>query len=73
MLRRLLGTGPESTPNGRAQEAAVAEAPLERAVWRSTVAEPVPDADTLEMLAADGVGLAQGFHIGHPRPVSELP
>jgi EAL domain-containing protein (putative c-di-GMP-specific phosphodiesterase class I) len=46
---------------------------LARAVGRSTVAELVPDADTLEMLAADGVGLAQGFHIGHPRPVSELP
>jgi EAL domain-containing protein (putative c-di-GMP-specific phosphodiesterase class I) len=52
MLRRLLGTGTESTPSA---------------------AELVPDAGTLEMLAADGVGLAQGFHIGHPRPVSELP
>ena len=46
---------------------------LARAVGRQTVAELVPDADTLEMLAADGVDFAQGFHIGHPRPVSELP
>jgi EAL domain-containing protein (putative c-di-GMP-specific phosphodiesterase class I) len=46
---------------------------LARAVGRRTVAELVPDADTLEMLAADGVDFAQGFHIGHPRPVSELP
>ena len=46
---------------------------LARAVGRSTVAELVPDAETLEMLAADGVSLAQGFYIGHPRPVSELP
>jgi EAL domain-containing protein (putative c-di-GMP-specific phosphodiesterase class I) len=46
---------------------------LAKAVGRRTVAELVPDADTLEALAADGVDLAQGFHIGHPRPVSELP
>jgi EAL domain-containing protein (putative c-di-GMP-specific phosphodiesterase class I) len=46
---------------------------LARAVGRRTVAELVPDADTLEALAADGVDLAQGFHIGRPRPVSELP
>ena len=46
---------------------------LARAVGRCTIAELVPDADTLEMLAADGVDFAQGFHVGHPKPISELP
>ena len=46
---------------------------LARAVGRRTVAELVPDAETLELLATDGVDYAQGFHIGHPRPISELP
>jgi diguanylate cyclase (GGDEF)-like protein/PAS domain S-box-containing protein len=46
---------------------------LARAVGRRTIAELVPDADTLELLATDGVDYAQGFHIGHPRPISELP
>ena len=46
---------------------------LARAVGRRTVAELVPDAGTLELLREDGVDFAQGFHLGHPRPVSELP
>jgi len=36
------------------------------------VAEFVSDQDTLELLAELGVDLAQGFHIGRPRPLEEL-
>jgi len=45
---------------------------LARSVGRHTIAEFVPDAETLELLAELGVDLAQGFHIGHPRPVGDL-
>ena len=46
--------------------------PLARAAGRRTVAEFVADQDTLELLAELGVDLAQGFHIGRPRPLEEL-
>jgi predicted signal transduction protein with EAL and GGDEF domain len=39
---------------------------------RRSVAEFVTDQDTLELLAELGVDLAQGFHIGRPRPLEEL-
>jgi len=45
---------------------------LARAVGRRTIAEFVPDEETLELLESFGVDLAQGFHIGRPRPVEEL-
>ena len=45
---------------------------LARAAGRRTVAEFVSDQDTLELLTALGVDLAQGFHIGRPRPLEEL-
>jgi diguanylate cyclase (GGDEF)-like protein/PAS domain S-box-containing protein len=45
---------------------------LARAAGRRTVAEFVSDQDTLELLAELGVDLAQGFHIGRPRPLEEL-
>ena len=45
---------------------------LARAVGRRTIAELVPDQETLELLGELGVDLAQGFHIGRPRPVEEL-
>jgi diguanylate cyclase (GGDEF)-like protein len=45
---------------------------LARAAGRRTVAEFVPDQDTLELLAELGVDLAQGFHVGRPRPLEEL-
>jgi ammonium transporter, Amt family len=45
---------------------------LLRAVGRRTIAEPVPDQETLELLGELGVDLVQGFHIGRPRPVEEL-
>jgi diguanylate cyclase (GGDEF)-like protein/PAS domain S-box-containing protein len=45
---------------------------LARAAGRRTVAEFVSDQDTLELLAELGVDLAQGFHVGRPRPLEEL-
>ena len=45
---------------------------LARAAGRRTVAEFVPDQETLELLAELGVDLAQGFHVGRPRPLQEL-
>jgi diguanylate cyclase (GGDEF)-like protein/PAS domain S-box-containing protein len=45
---------------------------LALAVGRRTVAEFVPDQETLELLAELGVDLAQGFHVGRPRPLEEL-
>ena len=45
---------------------------LARAVGRRTIAELVPDEETLELLGELGVDLAQGFHIGRPRPLEEL-
>src|SRR5215207_1874385 len=44
---------------------------LARAVGRRTIAELVPDQETLELLGELGVDLVQGFHIGRPRPVEE--
>jgi EAL domain-containing protein (putative c-di-GMP-specific phosphodiesterase class I) len=32
----------------------------------------VPDQATLELLTELGVDLAQGFHVGRPRPLKEL-
>jgi diguanylate cyclase (GGDEF)-like protein/PAS domain S-box-containing protein len=45
---------------------------LARAAGRRTVAEFVPDEETLSLLAELGVDLAQGFHVGRPRPLEEL-
>ncbi len=45
---------------------------LARAAGRRTVAEFVADEETLELLAELGVDLAQGFHIGRPRPLAEI-
>jgi diguanylate cyclase (GGDEF)-like protein/PAS domain S-box-containing protein len=45
---------------------------LARAAGRRTVAEFVPDQETLELLSDMGVDLAQGFHVGRPRPLEEL-
>ena len=53
------------------QEMVKAIVMLARAVGRRTIAEFVPDAETLELLAQYGVDLAQGFHVGHPRPIEE--
>jgi diguanylate cyclase (GGDEF)-like protein len=45
---------------------------LARAAGRRTIAELVPDQETLELLRELGVDLAQGFHVGRPRPLEEL-
>jgi diguanylate cyclase (GGDEF)-like protein/PAS domain S-box-containing protein len=45
---------------------------LARAGGRRTIAEFVPDQETLELLSELGVDLAQGFHVGRPRPLEEL-
>jgi EAL domain-containing protein (putative c-di-GMP-specific phosphodiesterase class I) len=39
---------------------------LAQGLGKSTIAEYVGDQDTLEFLAASGVGYAQGFHVGRP-------
>ena len=54
------------------QEVVKAIVMLARAVGRRTIAEFVPDQQTQDLLAEYGVDLAQGFHVGHPRPVEEL-
>jgi diguanylate cyclase (GGDEF)-like protein/PAS domain S-box-containing protein len=54
------------------QEVVKAIVMLARAVGRRTIAEFVPDQATQDLLAEYGVDLAQGFHVGHPRPVEEL-
>ena len=45
---------------------------LARAAGRRTIAEFVVDQETLDLLTEIGVDLAQGFHIGRPRPLEEL-
>jgi EAL domain-containing protein (putative c-di-GMP-specific phosphodiesterase class I) len=37
-----------------------------------TIAEFVGDDDTIKLLAEYGVNYAQGYHIGRPKPVSEM-
>lgn len=42
------------------------------ALGKKTVAEFVENEETLQMLANIGVTYAQGYHLGKPRPVSEI-
>jgi hypothetical protein len=67
---------------------AVEGAPRERGAWplaggalisgepvmidRIRPGELVADEETLELLAELGVDLAQGFHVGRPRPLAEV-
>jgi PAS domain S-box-containing protein len=44
---------------------------LARAFGLKTIAEGVEDEQTLNLLRAEGVGFAQGFHLGRPRPIRE--
>jgi diguanylate cyclase (GGDEF)-like protein/PAS domain S-box-containing protein len=37
-----------------------------------TIAESVADDETIQLLHHHGVDYAQGFHVGHPRPVSDM-
>ncbi len=43
-----------------------------QALGKDTIAEFVGDETTLEMLRGYGVGYAQGYYIGRPRPMSEV-
>ncbi len=39
---------------------------------KATIAEFVPDDDTVELLRDYGVDFAQGYHVGRPQPIGEL-
>jgi diguanylate cyclase (GGDEF)-like protein/PAS domain S-box-containing protein len=39
---------------------------------KRTIAEFVPDSETVELLREYGVDFAQGFHVGRPQPIEEL-
>jgi EAL domain-containing protein (putative c-di-GMP-specific phosphodiesterase class I) len=43
---------------------------LARGMGRTTIAEYVEDARTLELVAEYGVDYAQGFHVGRPEPIA---
>jgi EAL domain len=45
---------------------------LSSSLGKKTIAEFVGDDRTLELLRAEGVDFAQGFHVGRPFPVSEM-
>jgi EAL domain-containing protein (putative c-di-GMP-specific phosphodiesterase class I) len=42
-----------------------------RGLGKRTIAEFVGDAETLDLLRGFGVDYAQGYYLGHPRPLSE--
>ena len=45
---------------------------IARGMGKTTVAEFVTDERTIHLLREIGVDFAQGYHIGMPRPVSEV-
>ncbi len=45
---------------------------LAGSVGTRTIAEFVGDEPTLNLLSDYGVDYAQGYHVGHPRPVAAL-
>jgi EAL domain-containing protein (putative c-di-GMP-specific phosphodiesterase class I) len=45
---------------------------IARGMGKKTVAEFVGDADTARLLRESGVDYAQGYHVGPPRPVTEV-
>ena len=45
---------------------------LSAQLGKATIAEFVPDSETVELLRNYGVDFAQGYHVGRPRPVEEL-
>ncbi|HEY2636170.1 MAG TPA: EAL domain-containing protein, partial [Solirubrobacteraceae bacterium] len=61
--------GPRSETDELVIDAVVAVA---RGLGKGTIAEWVGDDETLDMLRAKGVDLAQGFHTGRPFPADEL-
>jgi diguanylate cyclase (GGDEF)-like protein/PAS domain S-box-containing protein len=59
------------TPRSRTDELVVESMVLmARGLEKQTIAEFVEDAATLDVLREAGVDFAQGFHIGHPAPLS---
>jgi diguanylate cyclase (GGDEF)-like protein/PAS domain S-box-containing protein len=63
------------TSLGRSQiDQAVVKAIVElsRSLGKQTIAEFVGDEQTVRLLREYGVDFAQGYHIGHPQPVSEM-
>ncbi|CAN5506607.1 hypothetical protein BH20ACT19_BH20ACT19_04230 [soil metagenome] len=59
------------TPTDQLVIKAVVE--IARGLGKRTVAEFVGDEATVELLRRHGVDFAQGFHVGEPAPVAELP
>ena len=45
---------------------------IARGMGRKTIAEFVPDEETARLLERSGVDLAQGYHIGRPRPLADV-
>jgi diguanylate cyclase (GGDEF)-like protein/PAS domain S-box-containing protein len=45
---------------------------IARGMGRKTIAEFVADEETARLLEKSGVDLAQGYHIGRPRPLTDL-
>ncbi|MCW2958530.1 MAG: hypothetical protein JWP18_1333, partial [Solirubrobacterales bacterium] len=62
------------TPRSRADELVIeAIVGMARGLGKQTIAEFVGDDETLQMLARVGVDFAQGYHVGRPFSVDELP
>ena len=45
---------------------------IAKGLGKRTVAEFVPDDETVRLLLRHGVDLGQGYHLGKPRPLSEV-
>ena len=45
---------------------------IARGAGKKTIAESVPDVETVQLLAKLGVDYAQGYHVGKPRPLREV-
>ena len=60
---------------GRPTDQLIVKAAVEiaRGLGKLTVAEYVEDAATAELLRSYGVDFAQGFHMGRPQPLEEVP
>ena len=60
------------TSNETDQAVVQAIVELSRRLGKSTIAEFVGDVETVELLREYGVDYAQGFHLGHPKPIEEV-
>lgn len=45
---------------------------IAKGMGKKTIAEYVADDDTTQLLRTSGVDYAQGYHVGHPRPVQDV-